>query len=159
MPHEAGFSVIAFRRSSVASIMAVAGLAAAALSFGSDAATARTTQVRERASLKLVKKSGTTFVHSGRVTGTLPGSARSRMTLNSLSISGTVTIRAKGGSVNLRIRGRARSGGQRPKFNGSVTIAGGTGRYANARGRGHFDGVVNRQSWATTISASGSLAY
>lgn len=136
-----------------ASVGAVAGLDA------SDATASRTIQVRESASLKLVKKSGSTFTHSGRVTGTIPGTASSRMTLNALSLSGTVTIRAKGGSVTMRLSGRARSAGLRSKFSGSATISGGTGRYANARGKGRFDGVVNRSTWASTINASGSLTY
>lgn len=139
--------------------LATASVGAVAVLDVTDATASRTIQVRENASLKLVKKSGSTFTHRGRVTGTIPGTASSRMTLNALSLTGSVTIRAKGGSVTLRLNGRARSAGLRSRFSGSATISGGTGRYAKARGTGKFDGVVNRSTWASTINASGSLTY
>lgn len=136
------------------SASAVALVAAGVAAPGASAGTQR---VSENVSLRLVKKSGSSFTHRGRATGTVAGSVSSRMRLDSLSITGTVTVRARGGSLNLRIKGRARSGGLRSKFSGSATMAGGTGRYAHARGRGSFSGVVNRQTWAATIKASGSL--
>lgn len=126
--------------------VALSTVAVAVAAFGgvsalaASEAAARTIQVRENASLKLVKKSGSTYTHSGRVTGTIPGSARSRMTLDSLSISGTVTIRAKGGSLNLRINGRPRSGGLRSKFDGTATMVG--GRAATPRRGGRDDSTV-----------------
>ena len=66
-------------------------------------------------------------------------------------------MRAKGGTLRLKVRGTARSGGLRSKFDGTATMAGGTGRYAKARGKGTFTGVVNRRTWAATLDARGSL--
>jgi hypothetical protein len=119
--------------------------------------TARTVPAIERVALTLVKKTGTDFQHKGRATGTVTGSVTSQIELTSLSITGTVTVRAKGGTLRLKVRGTARSGGLRSKFDGTATMAGGTGRYAGARGKGTFTGVVNRRTWAATLDARGSL--
>jgi hypothetical protein len=122
-------------------------------------ASARTVKATEHVRLTLVTKSGSKFQHKGRATGTVGGSVRSRITLDSLSIAGTVTIVTPGGTLNVRIRGTARSGGLLARFEGTATMAGGTKRYAKARGNGRFTGVVNRSTWAATIDASGSLSY
>jgi hypothetical protein len=121
------------------------------------AGVARTVPVTEHVALTLVKKSGTDFQHKGRATGTVAGSVTSRIALTSLSITGTVTVRAKGGTLRLKVRGTARSGGLRSTFDGTATMTGGTGRYDNARGKGTFTGVVNRRTWAATLDARGSL--
>jgi hypothetical protein len=121
------------------------------------ARTARTVPVTEHVALTLVKKSGTRFQHKGRATGTVTGSVGSRIKLTSLSIAGTVTVRAKDGTLQLEVRGTARSGGLRSRFDGTATMTGGTGRYAKARGKGTFTGVVNRRTWAATLDARGSL--
>jgi hypothetical protein len=128
------------------------------------ATTAHTTssmKVREHVALKLVKRTGATkFEHSGRATGTVAGSVRSVITLShSVALRGTVTITTTQGKLRLKVDGRARSLDLRTKFSGSATIAGGTGRYARARGTGKFSGVVNRSTWAATIDAQGSFTY
>jgi hypothetical protein len=121
------------------------------------ASTARTVTVTEHVALTLVKKSGTDFQHKGRATGTVAGSVTSRIALTSLSITGTVTVHAKAGTLQLKVRGTARSGGLRSKFDGTATMTGGTGRYTKARGKGTFTGVVNRRTWAATLDARGSM--
>jgi hypothetical protein len=120
---------------------------------------ARKVVATEHVTLALFKKTGTKFRHKGRATGTVAGSVSSQITLTSLSIKGTVTVRAKGGTLRLRVTGDARSGGPRAKFDGTATMDGGTGRYAKARGSGTFTGVVNRRTWAATIDAHGSMTY
>ena len=111
----------------------------------------------EHVSLTLVEKTGTSFRHKGRATGTIAGSVTSKIALTSLSISGTMVVHAHGGTLRMKVSGTARSGGLRSKFDGSATMTGGTGRYARARGKGTFTGVVNRRTWAATLDAHGSL--
>ncbi len=118
------------------------------------------TAVREHVTLKLVKRTGSTgFEHTGRATGTVSGSVRSRITLtHSVVLRGTVTIATTRGKLRLKVDGRARSIGLRSRFSGSASIDGGSGRYAHAKGSGSFSGVVNRSTWAATIDASGSFS-
>lgn len=122
-------------------------------------ASARTQSITEDVRLTLVKKSGVSFQHRGTARGTIPGSVRSQMTMDGFSLDGVVTIVARGGSVRLKVRGTARSGGLRSRFDGTATLAGGTGRFRRARGKGKFSGVVNRQTWAVTLRATGTLSY
>jgi hypothetical protein len=141
-----------------AAIVAILGTAVTASAPATPIAVgARTVPATEHVTLTLVKKSGTNFRHKGRAAGTVAGSVTSRIKLTSLSITGTVTVRAKGGTLQLKVRGTARSGGLRSKFDGTATMTGGTGRYAKERGKGTFTGVVNRRTWAATLDARGSL--
>jgi hypothetical protein len=146
--------------------MAAASLMAASLAWAGGATAsgshaASSMKVTEHVALKLVKKTGSTkFQHSGRATGTVAGSVRSIITLShSVVLRGTVTITTSRGKLRLKVDGRARSLELRTRFNGSATIAGGSGRYAHAHGTGTFDGVVNRSTWAATIDATGSFTY
>jgi hypothetical protein len=128
---------------------------------GSAVATAAQRSVKEHIDLVLVKKSGTTkFEHKGRASGTLVGTVRSQITItHSVVLGGTVTITTRTGKVRMIVNGRARSLGLRTKFTGKAVIAGGSGRYAHAKGTGQFTGVVNRSSWHATIDATGSFGY
>lgn len=152
------FDALQRRRSYGALSMVALGICTVAMSVPSGAS-ARTRSITEDVRLNLVKKSGMSYQHRGSASGTFDGSVRSKMTLDALSISGVVTIVTRGGSVNLKVRGTARSGGLRSKFDGTATVAGGTGRFRTARGKGKFSGVVNRQTWAATLHATGSLSY
>jgi hypothetical protein len=122
-------------------------------------AEARTQTITEDVRMKLVKKTGLSFRHRGTARGTIPGTVSSKMTLDGLSMEGVVTIAARGGSLRIKVHGTARSGGLRTKFDGTATLAGGTGRFRKARGKGKFSGVVNRQTWAATLRATGTLSY
>jgi hypothetical protein len=143
--------VIAAARSTVLLVIAL-------LAWGATAWAAQ--PVKEHVDLKVVSRSGggTRFVHSGTATGTFAGSVKSRITLqHSVALQGTVTIRAKGGTVKMTVAGRARSLSLRTKFTGVARIVSGTGKYAHARGTGKFTGVVNRSTWHATIDATGSF--
>jgi hypothetical protein len=141
-----------------AAIAAILGVAVTSSAPADPTAhTTKTVPATEHVTLSLVKKTGTKFQHKGRATGTVAGSVTSQITLTSLSIAGTVAVRAKDGTLRLKVRGTARSGGLRSKFDGTATMTGGTGRYAKARGKGTFTGVVNRRTWAATLDARGSL--
>lgn len=139
--------------------LAAATLALAGPLIGTSSSSAKTLRATENASLKLDKKSGTMFRHRGTVTGTVSGPAYSRIRLKGLTLDGTVTVNSKHGKLHIRIKGKARSGGMKPYFEGTARMSGGTGRYRKAKGNGRFTGVVNRSTWAASIRAVGSLTY
>jgi hypothetical protein len=146
-----------------AALLIAAGLWAVAYAraSGPTATAATTLKASEHVSLKLVKRTGSTkFEHAGRASGTVAGSVRAKITLtHAVVLNGTVTITTSRGRLYVKVSGRARSLELRTRFSGSATMAGGTGRYAHARGAGTFKGVVNRSTWAATIDATGSLTY
>lgn len=136
-------------------------LAAAAPAQAADpvAQAARTINVSERASLHLVRKSGSTLWQAGTATGTLPGTVTTRFKVTPSRVTGTLKIVTRGGSVTLSVNGTPRSYGTNARFGGTMRVTGGTGKFARARGSANFEGVVNRRSWAANVSASGRLTY
>lgn len=116
-------------------------------------------RMNETITLKLERKVGFTFRHTGSARGSVPGSARSTLKLTRLSLKGTATIRNGRGTVRLQVDARARSGGTRARFSGKARVAGGTGAYRRARGSARISGVVNRRTWAASITATGTLYY
>lgn len=140
----------------------------AALPLGGAVAVASAAQersVKEHVVLKLVTRKNAShgaikFKHAGQAKGTLSGAVTSRMTLTHLLLlRGTVTITTSKGKLTVKFDGRARSLESPSWFKGTATIIDGTDRYAHARGRGTFTGLVNRRTWAASIDATGSFTY
>lgn len=142
-----------------AALFAVLAIGVGTATATPSSAGARTVKATENASLRLESKSGSMFRHRGRVSGTVSGPAYSRIRLTGLTLDGTVTVKSKHGKLHIRIKGKARSGGLRAKFEGTARMSGGTGRYRKAKGNGRFEGIINRSTWAATIRAIGSLTY
>lgn len=147
MPHHTSRRGAARRATGVLLALATAaGLAPAP-------AHAKTIDVVEHARLSLARQRGSTLDLRGSVRGTLSGPVLARFDVRLLSVTGLVTIYPKGGgSLSFSIAGRARSAAVRARFSGTVTVTGGSGRWAGARGRGTFGGVVNRRTWASTAT-------
>jgi hypothetical protein len=123
-------------------------------------AQARTIDVSQTAQLRLVRKSGSTLYEQGTASGTLPGSVSARFKVTVLKVTGRVTFYPRaGGSITFNVEGFPRSTGVNARFAGTMTISKGTGRYANARGAASFNGIVNRRSWAASVSAVGRMRY
>jgi hypothetical protein len=154
-----------FGRCSAAAALAVLGLVpgtgGATVAPGPRAHAATTQDVKEHVDLKLTKKTGgTKFEHAGKATGTIPGSAKSKITITHVVVlRGTVTVTTPEGKMQVAISGRAQAIQLRTKFSGTVKITAGTGRYKNATGSGRFTGVINRSTWHVTVDATGSLTY
>lgn len=149
-------------RAGLLAALAALPLATAATATASDepiAQAAKTINVSERASLHLVRKSGSTLWQAGTATGTLPGTVSTRFKVTLTSVTGTLKITTRGGTVTLSASGKPRSGGTNARFGGTMRVTGGTGRYSGASGSANFEGVVNRRTWATSVSASGRLSY
>lgn len=137
---------------SLAALAATAGLAAAP-------AHAKTIKVVEHVRLGLVRQSGSTLDLRGTARGTLSGDVLARFDVRLLSVTGLVTIYPKGGgSLSFSVAGHARSTAVRARFSGSVTVTGGSGRWAGAKGRGSFNGVVNRRTWAATATVRARIS-
>jgi len=130
-----------------------------ALTVGAATAQARTVKVNERASLHLVKKSGSTIYQAGTATGTLPGTITSRFNVSITRVTGSFKITTRGGTLTMSVNGSPRSAGTVARFAGTMRVVGGTGRFSRARGSGSFSGTVNRRTWAASVTASGRLTY
>lgn len=140
--------------------LAMSGSAAAVAARSPSAQTARTVNVVEHGKLQLVSKSGSTVRLRGTATGTLPGTVTARFETAVTTVTGTVTIRPRnGGSLTFKVAGRALSAGTDARFQGTLAVRRGTGRYRDAVGGGTWTGTVNRRTWDAVVDARARLMY
>jgi len=101
------------------------------------------------------------LIDEGPATGTLRGKVNLHFTYDgSPSVSAQFTIFGAGWSLRARGKGTlSNPTSPTPSFRGSLTINGGSGRYAHARGSGELFGVFNRRSYGITVQAIGKLTY
>jgi hypothetical protein len=123
-----------------------------------DAHAARTLRATDTAHLHYVSASGSTLIEEGAATGTLPGKMRASVNVGT-TISGNFTIYIRGGTVKGNGEAKPKGSGVYESFAGSVTVRGGTGRYAHARGHTGLYGTFDRQNYALVIQTTGTLSY
>jgi hypothetical protein len=122
---------------------------------------ARTLNVRDEGRLHFVSSSGSQLIDEGYARGTIPGYARVRFTYNgNPAVAAQFTIRGSGWSLSGHASGRLNNpNSTSPSFRGSLTLTGGSGRYAHAHGSGELFGVFYRRSYGLTVQAVGKLHY
>jgi hypothetical protein len=130
-------------------------------SGGARADVARVLNVRDEGRLHYIKSSGSVIIDEGRASGTFPGSVKVRFSYDGEpEVSAAFTISGPGGSISAR--GTARLSNPTalsPSFHGTMTITGGSGRYAHIHGGGELFGVYYRRSYGLTVQAIGKLPY
>jgi hypothetical protein len=148
-------------RTAVLSVCVALGSASATASGLPSATAARTMSVKDEGRLRLIKSSGSKLIDEGPATGTIPGTAKIVFVYDgNPTVSAQVTIYGHGGSIEGHGKGRLSSPSSRsPSFKGTLTITGGSGRYARARGSGQMFGVFYRRSYAITVQTQGTLSY
>jgi hypothetical protein len=119
---------------------------------------ARVLKATDTAHLHYVSSSGSLLLDEGKATGTLPGSMRVRLNLGT-TFTGTFTIYASGGSIEGHGSATPHGSGTYESFSGTLTVTGGSGRYAHAHGRGGLYGTFDRDNYALVIQTTGSLSY
>jgi hypothetical protein len=156
-PHVALLSVIGLGALSAAGI----GAPAWARSSSPSAHAARVLNVRDEGRLHYVRSSGEQIIDEGHATGSFPGWVKVRFLYNGEpTVGARFTIYGRGGSISARGTARLSSPtSSRPSFHGSMTITGGSGRYAHVHGSGELFGVYYRRSYALTVQAIGKLPY
>jgi hypothetical protein len=121
-------------------------------------AAAHALNASDTAHLRYVSSAGSRLFDEGSATGTLPGSMRVHLDLGT-TFTGTFTIYASGGSITGRGSATPHGSGTYESFAGTLTVTGGTGRYAHAKGHGGLYGTFDRQNYALVIKTTGSLTY
>jgi hypothetical protein len=125
------------------------------------AAATRQLSVRDEGRLKFVRSSGSQLIDEGPISGTINGHVRVRFTYTGdPNVTAALTIYTAHGVVNVRATGRMSSPtSPSPSFKGQLSIVGGSGRYANASGKGELFGVFYRRNYAMVVQAIGKLRY
>lgn len=120
---------------------------------------AGTLNVRDESRMHLVRESGSLLLEEGAATGTVPGSVKVRFQVGA-TVTAYFTIYARGGgSISGHGKGTLRSTGTYATFGGTLSVTGGTGRYAHAHGSGGLYGAINRRTYALTVQTIGKLTY
>jgi hypothetical protein len=114
--------------------------------------------VNDTGHLRLLKASGAILQEEGGTSGTLPGTTRATLRVGA-NVTATFTIRTRGGSISGRGAAALHSSGRYASFGGWLSVKGGSGRYAQARGGGRLYGVIDRRSDAVTVQTIGRLYY
>jgi hypothetical protein len=158
-----GWSVMADQRlwgRGGAGAVTIAAVLAACAWLGTATASAKTINVSERASLTLVRKNGSVIYQRGNATGTLSGPVQTSLRVTLTSVSGYFTILVRGkGSLTFSVSGRPTSYRTLARFTANLRVVSGTGTYRRASGTGTASGIVNRRTWAASVSATGRLSY
>lgn len=142
--------------------LAVTALSLVIASAGGGVAWAGSQSVRDAGYLRFVRSSGSTVIDEGQLRGTLSGRARVSFVYNgSPTVRASFVIWTSGWSVRGDATCRlSNPNSPAPSFRGVLTLIGGSGRYAHARGRGELFGVFYRRtSYALEVQAIGRLAY
>ncbi len=145
-------------------VTAVASLVAAGVPSAASSAAARAAHVvnvKDEGHLHSVRSAGAELVEEGQVSGTIPGKVRVSFIIGA-TVSAKFTIYAKsGGSISGHGGGSLHSTNLYSTFGGSLTVTGGSGRYAHAHGSGRLSGAINRKSssYPMTVQTEGKLYY
>ncbi|MHB1569510.1 MAG: hypothetical protein ACYC0H_09935 [Solirubrobacteraceae bacterium] len=137
------------------------GLVAAAC-VATGASAAKSQNVDDAAHLHLIAShGGNALIETGKATGTLPGTVTVSLTIHTRTANSSFTIAVKGGgSISGKGAGVLKTGkGGYASFGGSITVTGGTGKYAHASGKGGLYGTIYRLNDSMTVKVTGALHY
>ncbi len=120
----------------------------------------KTVSLRESGDLHLTSRHGFTLNEQGTGTGTISGTIYVHLTIVSTRrVTAEMNIYLKGGSITGQASAAYRREGATGHFAGTLSIARGTGSYANAHGSGlSFSGTIQRSNYAVTVHVSGTVS-
>jgi hypothetical protein len=119
---------------------------------------ARVLNATDTVHLHYISASGSLLFEEGKATGTLPGSMRIHLNVGT-TFTGNFTIYAGGGTIQGHGSATPHGSGTYESFSGTLTVTGGSGRYAHAHGHGGMSGTFDRDNYALVIKTTGSLTY
>jgi hypothetical protein len=145
-------------RSAVALTLALLP-ATSALANGVRGRAAHTISGNDNATLHYVPPArGSTLLEEGQATGSIPGHVRAYLRVEA-TFSGTFTISTRHGSITGHGTANPHGAGPVESFSGTFVITGGTGRYAQARGRGKLYGSYKRMNYEVELQPRGTIHY
>jgi hypothetical protein len=119
---------------------------------------AKKMQLSENAQLKFTREDGSALVEYGQAAGTYNAPVSTILTIHPTSVTATVTIFPRGGSITGTAQAKYIVKGSIGYFGGSFTIVHGTGTYRHVSGKAlGISGTINRETFAMTVKAHGEI--
>jgi hypothetical protein len=117
--------------------------------------------IKETAKLLPAGSVGVKIDEKGSASGTIDGTASSNLTIAGNNIGGTFVLTTRSGTITGRTRATVVGQAAVPivHFSGSLSIVGGSGRYAHASGRLSIKGTIRRKNYELAEEVSGTLRY
>ena len=122
------------------------------------AGAAHTLRGTETGRLHLISASGSLLSEEGPASGPLTGHMRAHLNLSAV-FTGSFAIYTPSGSIAGRGSAMPHGSGRYESFAGTLTVTGGTGRYAHAHGHAGLYGTFDRRTDALLVQTSGQLSY
>jgi hypothetical protein len=146
---------------SLGAVAGVAVLGAGASSAAGPVGTAaRTLNLSETGHLHLTSHHSFTLNEQGSASGTISGTIYIHLNVVSTNrVTAEVNIYPSSGSLTGYANASYHPSGGVATFNGTMSIARGTGRYSHARGSGlSFTGTIHRSNDAVTVHVNGRMS-
>ncbi len=112
----------------------------------------------DTAHLRYIRASGSELFEEGSASGSLPGKMDVQAEVGP-TLKASFTVFVHGGTIKGRGTAKAHGSGRYESFAGTLTVTGGTGRYAHAHGHAGLYGVFDRRTYAMTVQTTGRLLY
>jgi hypothetical protein len=141
-------------------LMAMLAPAAAAPARAPHALASGTFSLNDTGRLHLTSHHGFTLNEKGSASGTISGTIYIHLHVVSTNhVTAEVNIYPSGGSLTGYASASYHPSGGVASFNGTMSIARGTGRYSHAHGSGlSFTGTIQRSNDAVTVHVSGRMS-
>lgn len=145
---------------SFAVLVALLAVAGTALGASRRAVAARTLTLNESGHLRLTSHHGFTLNEQGTASGTIAGTIYIHLHVVSTNhVTAEVNIYPHGGSLTGYASASYHPAGATATFNGTMSVARGTGIYSRAHGSGlTFTGSIQRSNDAVTVHVNGRMS-
>jgi hypothetical protein len=123
---------------------------------------ARNVSLTERARLRFFSERGATLIERGTAYGTYNAPVVADLTIHSKSVTATVTIYPRGGSITGSANANYKIVKNLGYFGGTFNLGHGSGRYRHVSEVGHkplgISGIINRYNFEVEVKANGEIA-
>jgi hypothetical protein len=144
-------------------VVALSGAVGTPVSSGRiPARSARVIRLQEHGRLKFISERGSTLIERGTAYGTYTATMVADLTIHSKSVTASVTIYPRGGSITGSANASYRIVKNLGYFGGTLTLGRGSGRYSHVAEVNHkplgISGVINRYNFEVEVKASGEAS-
>jgi hypothetical protein len=116
--------------------------------------------LNETAQLRVVSRHGIVFNEQGPASGTFRGTLTLRLTAKVTHVTIQFSANPSGGTLRGEGTANVQAEGEIGRVDGTVSITGGSGRYAHAHGSNlAITGTVNRHNYNLSIRVTGTMSY